>query len=175
MGLDLSINGLYSRRMNTIRPAQGRRKAVIVDVDGTLCDVSSVRHHVLTKPKNFDAFHASSIDCPPHQQAIDFCSKHFQSGHAIVVVTARMQKWHNITRAWLDMHMPVPFDGPFHRQDGDIRPDVQVKREIHRYLSQHYDIRHACDDNPKVVALWEDLGIPVEIVPGWDEREVTSV
>lgn len=145
-----------------------RRKAVIVDVDGTLADVRGIRHHVLTKPKNFDAFHAASADVPPNQQALDFVARHHASGHVIVVVTARMQKWEPTTLAWLRRHLAVPFDGPFHRQDGDIRPDIQVKREIHRYLSRHYDIRAAIDDNPNVVALWEEIGIPVEIVPGWD-------
>ena len=40
--------------------------AVIVDIDGTLVDVSSVRHHVAGPGKrNFDAFHRESADCPP--------------------------------------------------------------------------------------------------------------
>ena len=145
-----------------------RARAVIVDVDGTLADVRHIRHHVASKPKNFDAFHAASEFVPPNQQAVDFAVRHFQSGHRVVVVTARMQKWLPVTRAWLDRHLPVPFDGPFHRQDGDGRPDVQVKREIFRYLARHYDVRAACDDNPNVVALWTELGIPVEVVPGWD-------
>jgi hypothetical protein len=63
----------------------------------------------------------------------------------------------------------VPFDGPFHRPDGDFRPDVQVKRDIFKYLSRHYDIRGAVDDNPNVIALWNEIGIPTEVVPGWDD------
>ena len=68
-----------------------------------------------------------------HQQALDFVERHHASGHVVVVVTARMQKWEPATRRWLDRFMTVPFDGPFHRQDGDLRPDVMVKREIARY------------------------------------------
>jgi hypothetical protein len=145
-----------------------RRRAVIVDVDGTLADVRSIRHHVASKPKNFDAFHAASAHVPANQQAIDFVTRHHAAGFVIVVVTARLQTWAGVTTTWLDQHVPVPFDGPFHRPDGDFRPDVQVKRDIHRYLSRHYDIRGACDDNPAIVALWDELGIPTEIVPGWD-------
>jgi len=145
-----------------------RRKAVIVDMDGTLADVRSIRHHVITKPKDFDAFHAASEFVPPNQQAIDYVIEHHGTGHIILVVTARMQKWEPATRRWLDRFMPVPFDGPFHRQDGDTRPDIQVKREIHKYLSRHYDIRGAVDDNPNVIALWDELGIPTTIIPGWE-------
>lgn len=148
-----------------------RVKAVIADMDGTLANVSGIRHHVVSRPKNFDAFHAASEFVPANVQAIEFCRRHFASGHVIVVVTARMQKWEPATRRWLDRNMPVPFDGPFHRQDGDLRPDVQVKREIHRYLIRHYDIRGAVDDNPKVVALWHELGIPTEVIPGWEVPE----
>jgi hypothetical protein len=56
---------------------------------------------------------------------------------------------------WLRQHLAVPFDGPFHRPDDDLRPDVQVKADIHRYLARHYDIVGAVDDNPNVIALWD--------------------
>ncbi len=145
-----------------------RRRAVIADVDGTLCDVRSIRHHVAVRPKNFDRFHAESAHCPPNQQALDFVQRHHDAGRVVIVVTARMQKWEPVTSEWLRRFMPVPFVGPFHRQDGDGRPDVQVKREIHRYLARSFDIRAACDDNPAIIALWHELGIPTEIVPGWE-------
>lgn len=153
-----------------------RRPAVIADVDGTLCDVGSVRHHVIRhpedeRPKDFDAFHQSSADCPPHQLALDWVTDQANAGHVILVVTGRMQKHLDVTRRWLISNMPVPFEGPFHRQDDDRRSDVVVKREIYRYLSRSYDIRAAIDDNPSIIALWEELGIPVTVVPGWDVLE----
>lgn len=151
-----------------------RRKAVIADMDGTLADVRSIRHFVTSRPKDFDAFHAASEFVPANQLALDFVNAHHASGHVIVVVTARMQRWEPATRRWLERNMAVPFDGPFHRQDGDVRPDVQVKREIHRYLARHYDIRGAVDDNPNVIALWDELGIPTVVVPGWDVQELNT-
>ena len=154
-------------------PQWQRRPAVIADVDGTLCDVTSVRHHVLDKPKNFDRFHAESAGCPPHQTAVDWCIDLHRRGNTILVVTGRMEKWHDVTHTWLQQHLPVPFEGPFMRADGDLRKDVEVKREIHRYLTATYDIRAAIDDNPAIIALWEEPGIPVTIVPGWDHERTT--
>lgn len=150
--------------MTRLRPT-----AVIADIDGTLADVRGIRHHVLTKPKNFDAFHAASAHVSANAQALDFVAAAHAAGHVVVVVTARRQRWAGVTATWLAAHMPVPFDGAFHRPDGDFRPDVQVKRDIHRYLARHYDIRAAIDDNPRVVALWTELGIPTTVVPGWDD------
>lgn len=141
--------------------------AVIVDVDGTLADVRSIRHHVLTKPKDFDAFHAASAHVPPNPLAIDYVTAAHAAGHVVIVVTARRQRWLDVTVTWLDRNLPVPFDGPFHRPDDDLRPDIQVKADIHRYLARHYDIRGAIDDNPNVIALWHRLGIPTVVVPGW--------
>lgn len=144
-------------------------EAVVVDVDGTLCDVSTIRHLVERRPKDFDAFHAGAAQCPPHSRVVEQVREHHRAGRVIVVVTARMYQWEDSTRAWLDRHIGVPYHGPFMRGDSDFRADVEVKRDIHRVLtSDHgYRIVHAIDDNPAIVALWGELGIPTTVVPGW--------
>lgn len=143
--------------------------AVIVDVDGTLCDVSSVRHLVVQRPKDFHGFHTAAANCPPHGFVLDEVARHHRAGRAILVVTARMYRWEESTRGWLDRHMPVPYLGPFMRGDGDVRRDVEVKRDIHRILTvdHGYRIVHCIDDNPAIVALWRELEIPTTVVPGW--------
>lgn len=145
------------------------KTAVIVDVDGTLCDVASVLHHVQRTPKDFDAFHAGSADCPPHTDVIRQVVEHHRGGHTIVVVTARMYRWEDVTRDWLTRHLPVPHLGPFMRGDRDYRPDVEVKRDIHRVLTTDHglSIVQAIDDSPAIIELWEQLGIPTTVVPGW--------
>lgn len=147
----------------------GRPKAVLVDMDGTLCDVTAIRHYVMRPKdeKDFDGFHQASKDCPPHEQALEFCRRHHAAGDVIVVVTARMDRHYEVSKAWLDQHMPVPYDGPIMREDGLRFSDTEIKRRIHQYLIRHYDIVGACDDNPAIVGLWRELGIPVEVVPGW--------
>lgn len=142
---------------------------VIVDVDGTLCDVSSVRHFVAQRPKDFQAFHSAALRCPPHAHVVDEVLAHHRSGRTIVVVTARMYAWEYSTRDWLERHLPVPFVGPFMRGDTDFRPDVDVKRDIYQILTRDYghNVVHAIDDNPSILALWEELGIPTTAVQGW--------
>lgn len=49
-----------------------KHPAVIFDMDGTLVDVSSVRHFVMDKPKDFDAFHAGTAGCPPNMSALAY-------------------------------------------------------------------------------------------------------
>lgn len=146
--------------------------AVIVDVDGTLCDVSSVRHHVLTRPKNFEAFHEGSLHCPPHQRALDYVSEAADEGHDILIVTGRMAMWRDNTVEWLRDNMPRGWVGLWMRPQGDYRTDVEVKREIHTELAKRWDIVGAIDDNPSIVALWQELGIPTVVMPGWEYEEI---
>jgi hypothetical protein len=143
--------------------------AVLVDVDGTLCNVSSVRHYVEADPgkKDFDAFHKASQFCPPHQQALDYCIAAHEAGHAVIVVTARMEMWRYITTQWLNEHVPVPWHGPAMRPQGDYRKDVLVKTDLYNAISAHYRVVGAIDDNPNIIDLWTTLGIPTEVVPGW--------
>lgn len=152
-----------------------KRTCVIVDVDGTLVDVSSLRHFVIGtvnpdgsyKSRNFDAFHSGAINCPPIQETLDEVAKHKAAGHDIVIVTARSTNYARQTAFWLAMH-EVPSDGFFMRRQGDDRKDVDVKRDILRFIMERWDVVHCIDDNPNVVALWEEFAFPVTVVPGYE-------
>lgn len=148
--------------------------AAIFDVDGTLCDVSSVRHHVMTRPKNFDAFHAESINCPPNPEVVDMAREFRAAGITIIVVTSRREQWWWHTTLWLREN-EVPYDHLIMRRDKDGRPDYEVKKEILRRIQRHYHVVCAVDDNPSVIRLWREEGIPTKVIPGWvEESTLTS-
>lgn len=140
-----------------------RRPAVIVDMDGTLCDVSTVIH-LQEEPDGFAAFHRACAGCPPHPAVLDWCLAHHSRGHGLLVVSGRDGWARELTVAWLSEHLPVPVAGVYLRPDGDLRSNVEVKRDIHRRLARIYDIRAAIDDDPEIVGLWLEIGIPVAMV-----------
>ncbi|NUP47260.1 MAG: hypothetical protein HOW97_08090 [Catenulispora sp.] len=142
-----------------------QRDAVIFDVDGTLCDVRGIRH--LIAEKGFPAFHAASIDCPPHAHVVAAARIAAADGLAVLIVTGRAERWRRLTSMWLAIH-DVPSTVLRMRADGDYRKDYLVKREILRRLRGRYRIVHAWDDNPAIVQLWAEEGIPTTVVPGWD-------
>lgn len=152
---------------NDYRPV--RREAVIVDVDGTLCDITTALHHL----PNYAAFHEASRRCPPTPGVIEWCRAHHDAGRVLAVVTARKYRHESVTRAWLAEHLsPLPYLGPFMRGDDDTRPDTEIKREIEDILSRdhHLDVVAAIDDRPSVIRLWSgELGIPTTVVhrPDW--------
>lgn len=146
--------------------------AIIVDVDGTLVDVTSVRHHVLNRPKDFDAFHREAETCPPIDSIADLVAHLAGARFDIIIVTARMRRWEASTTGWLLKHS-IPCDELHMRADGDYRPDYEIKREILADIRTRHDVILAIDDNPAVVALWRSEGIPTIEVPGWAEEKVS--
>jgi FMN phosphatase YigB (HAD superfamily) len=140
-----------------------RQPAVFVDMDGTLCDVSTVIH-LQAKPDGFTAFHEGCAQCPPNRAVVDWCLDHHSRGHEILIVTGRDAWARELTDHWLSQHLTVPIGGLYMRRNGDIRSNVDVKREIHDRLARTYEIRAAIDDDPLIVELWQEIGIPVTIV-----------
>lgn len=144
-----------------------KRTAVIFDVDGTLADVRGIRHYVVgTRRKNFEAFHAESVNVPAHSHVVNAAQVAHMLGHDVVVVTARKVKWARHTGMWLALNN-VPSAAMFMRRDDDSRADVEVKRDILGAIKKSWDVVAAWDDNPKIVELWESEGIHCNVVEGW--------
>jgi len=55
------------------------------------------------------------------------------------------------------------------RSQADGRADVDVKRDILASIRQRFRVVLAVDDNPSIVALWNEERIPVVTWPGWPE------
>ena len=151
-----------------IEGAVDRQRAVIVDMDGTLCDVSAVVH-LQAEPDGFTAFHHACAHCPPHRSVVEWCVAHHGRGNAILIITGRDDWSRELTEQWLSEHLPIPIAGLHMRGDGDFRSNVAIKREIHSQLAQMFDIRAAIDDDPEIVGLWQEVGIPVAIVLDWGD------
>lgn len=148
--------------------------AAILDMDGTLCDVSSIRYHVNPKHpkfsgrKRFDLFHEESVDCPPNHQALEEYERCLERGLAIIVVTARKEQWRYHTMTWL-MEWGVEYDELFMRGNNDDRKDFLVKEEILAQIKiKGYRPVLAIDDNPAIIEVWERHGIDTVTIPGWE-------
>jgi hypothetical protein len=125
------------------------QEAVIVDMDGTLCDDYG----------------------RPIAQGLDFAKRHHAAGRILLIVTAREERWRHATSSWLRQNLPVPFEGPWHCRNGDTRSHAVVKHEIWQRLSKQYTNTAAIDDLPENLALWTRVGIPeVEAVPALGNR-----
>ena len=143
-----------------------RPQTFVFDIDGTLADVSSIRHLVEEGQKNFDAFHRESVNCPTIPWVTAAAHDAKGMGYRVIQVTARQEKYRPNTSWWLADNL-IPSDGLYMRANGDYRPDYEVKKEILDRLLKVYDIKMAYDDNPSIVSLWSEYQIPCIVVPGW--------
>lgn len=88
-------------------------------------------------------------------------------GHSVLIVTSRKDKWRGLTSMWLAKNN-IRCHALFMRSDDDHRPDYEVKKDILDKISKHWDVLHAVDDNPSVIQLWEENGIPTTKIGTWD-------
>lgn len=139
-------------------------EAVIVDVDGTLCDVSSIAHLVEGEDRDFHAFHAASADCPPHAAVVEAVRARREAGSGVLLVTSREFIWRDLTLDWLNQHA-IAYDELVMRIVGDYRPDHVVKAEMLDDLgSRGWEVTDAWEDRDDIAELWESRGITVHRV-----------
>jgi len=140
------------------------RDAVIADLDGTLCDVSSILHHVEGEERDYAAFHAASADCPPHSAVVEAVRAAQDAGQAVLVVTGREFVWRDLSLDWLVAH-EIPCDELVMRIVGDYRPDDVIKAEMLDQLeADGWNVTEAWEDSDDIIALWESRGITVHAV-----------
>ena len=141
--------------------------AVVVDLDGTLSDVTGRLHHVERSPKNWDAFFAACGDDP----LIDQSARRVElldGDLTVVLLTARPTKVRAATLAWLARH-EVRWDLLVMREERDFRPSHEAKLDAVRALrGVGFDLRLAVDDDPRNAAMFRNEGIPcVELHSGY--------
>jgi len=146
-----------------------KKTGVIYDMDGTMTRISSIRHHVNGKFRNFDAFHRGSLHCPPNLEVLQLAQDTTEANIENVIVTARSEKYRAVTELWLNKY-GVKFSNLYMRPDNDNRTDHLVKADILEKIQEDYDIVHAVDDRPSVIEVWNAAGIRTTLVPGL-ERE----
>ena len=141
--------------------------AYIFDVDGTLANVDPYLHYVRGSNRDYDAFHEASIDALPNIQVVEMLNNAVSDQHAILVVTSRKEKYRGLTSMWLAKNN-IRSHGLFMRADNDNRPDYEAKKDMLDNIIKLWDVVHAVDDNPNVIRLWDDHGIPTTKIGTWD-------
>lgn len=151
-----------------------KRKAWIFDVDGTLANVDSILHYVSNEKndpnfkKDYFNFHAHSVSVPPHPEVIEMVWDVIDNQRGdIIVVTARREEWRAHTASWL-LKNNVPHVALFMRDNKDYRPDYEAKKDILDRINLFWEPVHAVDDNPRIIKLWEENGIPTTKIGTWD-------
>ncbi|MBY0414096.1 MAG: hypothetical protein K2Q18_08015 [Bdellovibrionales bacterium] len=144
-----------------------KAKAIIVDLDGTLCDVEHRVHHVRSKPKNWKAFNESMAHDVPYLWCIELIAAMKARGYKVFFVTGRDDDFKKMTTDWLTRHH-VEYDELYMRKAGDFREDSEVKEQIYiEEIESIAQVLFVVDDRKSVVERWRKLGLTcLQCAPG---------
>jgi predicted secreted acid phosphatase len=143
---------------------ENKPKAIIIDIDGTVADAHHRLHLIEKKLPDGDAFYDLMVDYTPlvdnYEKIKQFIASH-PDELAYIFVTGRRDTHKIITIEWLKKHGFIHPTLLLMREDGDHRPDTEVKQEIFKtVIEPFYDVVMAFDDRPRILRMWESLGIP---------------
>jgi predicted kinase len=131
-------------------PKPGTRKAVLVDIDGTVA-LKGAR-----SPFDETRVHEDR----PNTPVIEVARAMSDAGHRLVFLSGRTSTCRDATVTWLGEHIQRGFDGPFMRPAGDMRKDFTVKLELFdKHVRDVYDVACVLDDRSQVVEAWRSIGL----------------
>ena len=131
----------------------------IIDIDGTISDLSHRLHFIKGEPKEWDKFFdAMDMDIPV--PGTRFLVWALSSYYTIIYLTGRPGSHRIQTMKWL-VKNEFPEGDLIMRKAGDHRPDTIVKVELYRdeVLSQRGEAKLVIEDRKAVVEMWRALGI----------------
>lgn len=136
-----------------------KTRAIIVDLDGTLCNTDHRQHLVADGAKDWPAFYEALVHDQPHQWCLELIKAMRMQGIIVLLVSGRPMDYWNQTTEWLQKHMPK-WDGLFMRKHNDFRKDSIIKSEIFKNeIEPRFEVIFCVDDRQQVVDMWRELGL----------------
>lgn len=137
-----------------------KKKAIIVDIDGTLADISTTIHILEKDATNWDEWAEATRKCPSNKWCEELIDAMYVRGYHIVFVTGRNNKYRALTKEWLKRHTTVKDYTLVMRPNNDFRSDELVKEDLYYdEVEKRYDILFVVDDRQRVVDAWRKLGL----------------
>ncbi len=137
-------------------PKGYKPKAIICDLDGTLCNVDHRLHWVRGEgKKNWPMFMADI----PKDSVNEWCAEILSTAiDPIVYCSGRGEEVRQATEDWLEEHSIMPGQ-LFMRNKGNNRPDHVIKEIILDFeILTRYSINFIIDDRQQVVDMWRRRG-----------------
>jgi FMN phosphatase YigB (HAD superfamily) len=135
-----------------------KKKAIIVDLDGTLADITHRRKFVEGQKKDWKNFNRNIIADEINGWCREIIRRMIHDHH-VLLVSGRTDELRQETLEWLKKH-DVPFTELMMRKHNDHRDDTVVKREIYEgRIRPSFDVLFVIDDRAKVVRMWREAGL----------------
>jgi hypothetical protein len=136
----------------------------LVDIDGTIADLSHRLHYIQDKPKDWAGFFDAMTMDKPIEPMCNLVHA-LKDKYDIVFMSGRPDSHRSQTEYWLaNNNFGVSLFKPLMRKAGDYRADHIVKRELLAKVLDLFDcqinqIGLVIDDRKQVVDMWRSLGL----------------
>lgn len=151
--------------------AQGDKKVIIFDIDGTLADSDHRLHLINGHKKEWQLFFDGAADDPPHYE-IQWLN-HIMAERdevELIVLTARPEKQRAMTERWLAEHGIIHAELILKtaREEAARIPDQDFKERIlDELIAQGRRPYMVFEDRQSVVDMWRRRGIKcLQVQPG---------
>lgn len=148
--------------------ASEKTSAIMVDLDGTLCNLDHRIHYVKNGNRDWVSFFRECKNDTLYKDVAGLIEAEFMAGTEIVLCSGRTEDvTREATERWLSQH-------GIHYNDLVMRPKLNYKRDditkamLYRYeIKPYYDIKYVVDDRQQVVDKWRSMGITCfQVRPG---------
>jgi FMN phosphatase YigB (HAD superfamily) len=140
-----------------------KRRAIIVDLDGTLCNKDWRQHLYDKENRNWNEINKAAEFDQPHEWCMEIVRLFAMQNYKIIFLTGRSatKDSKGVTERWLMTHVGPGVDYELlMRPARDHRDDTVVKSEIYcEKIAPLYDVLFAVDDRLPVVQMWRDIGV----------------
>jgi len=133
-----------------------KKKAIIVDVDGTLT----------TGPKNRSPYDWDKVGQDEVNEPIADIVYKFGDSHQILIFTGRDGSCKDRTECWLSEN-GIHYDYIDIRPEGNTESDSIVKKRMFDKIKDEYHVTMVIDDREAVCGMWRELGLTcLQVDPG---------
>lgn len=134
-----------------------KSKAVICDLDGTLCNIDHRLHFMKGEKKNWPGF----FEAMSEDKINPWCETLLENLYEfpIILCSGRSETYRSVTEDWLGKHC-ISYDHLLMRPRNDSRRDDIVKEVILDFeILTRFKPYFAIDDRARVVQMWRKRGI----------------
>jgi phosphoglycolate phosphatase-like HAD superfamily hydrolase len=139
--------------------AVGPGPAVVFDMDGVLSDAAGRQHYLESPRRDWEAFFEACGDDPLIEEVARLLDV-IDTGHRIVLLTARPMRVRRQTLGWLERY-GLRWDLLIMRDYGDYQASRDFKRRTIEELRRFgFDLRLAFEDDRRNVEMFHRQGVP---------------
>lgn len=161
-------SNFQKKKFRAIDYKQDKPYAIMVDLDGTLCDIRHRLKYVKGEgKKNWKAFFEAIPEDEVYwevERIINLERKHHTE---IILCSGRPDDYRTLTETWLLNHV-IPYDNLVMRPRHNFKSDDITKLMLYEYeIEPFFEVLYVLDDRQSVVDMWRKNGLRcLQVRPG---------